>query len=384
MNKILFVSYNHSLNSVADSVQNHRLIPSLSEYYDVTVIQRRFKGTRQGIWSPNIYIVDRILYKLLPSFFSVFSFDRWLWCMLAYKKIKKTINVYQYVIMVYEPYTTRFLHYRIKHDYPKQRVASLLYDPYTDNIFLGRSRVWVKQRKRIEKNIISLSDIIIAYNTKHLSLLKGRYPYAKIKGCEFCGHSPFSDEFFLNKARRGRLTLVHVGNIYGERKIDGLNRVVTILKTIQKELSARLQIIVYGTYCVGYNKVVIDGNGDVIKHASPRYGDDLYNCIKEADALLLIDPVDEGNTCFPSKLCEYYQYKKPIFAIAAKGTPSYVSLKEAGHVVYDNSELGLLANTIWDFIENPGFFDTSFDQSYDKQFYPNVVAKKLSNYLMSE
>ena len=66
MNNILFVSYNHGNENVADSVQNHRLIPALKKYFDINVIQRKVNKSSVGIWSPNIYIIDRVIYKLFP------------------------------------------------------------------------------------------------------------------------------------------------------------------------------------------------------------------------------------------------------------------------------------------------------------------------------
>ena len=143
-----------------------------------------------------------------------------------------------------------------------------------------------------------------------------------------------------------------------------------------------LHIAFYGTYCVGYEKVIEAGNDDVITHSSPLYGSDLQKVINNADGLLLIDPMDERNTCIPSKLCEYYQFKKPIFGFSAKGTPSYESLKESGNIVCDESEIDIMVESLMAFSSCSLNFVSPKKKFYDEQFYPAEVAKKLYNIIL--
>lgn len=384
MNKVLFVSYNHGYPNVADSVQNHRLIPALSRYYEIDILQRQVKGANEGVWSPNLYLVDRVLYKLFPFLFSIFSLDRWLWCRMAYNSLKKSLDKYQYIVMVYEPYTTRFLHYSFFKSRNELEIISLLYDPYVDNVFFNKKKLAITLRRKIEKKIIEQSDRIIVYNNKHFRFFKERYPNAKVYNLAFCGLQSIPSDFFDEHNFSKPLSLIHVGNIYGERKIDYINQVVTILKKSMPSLSKAFHIVIMGTYCVGYEKVIDAGNDDVIIHSAPLYGSDLLKSIKKADGLLLIDPMDVGNTCFPSKLCEYYQYKKPIFGFSAKGTPSYESLKESGHVVCDEKELSVMVKSISSFIDNHNVYCHSFNNSYGDRFYPKLIAVEFYKQLMKE
>lgn len=384
MDRLLFVSYNHGYKNVADSVQNHRLIPALSKYYEVDVLQRQVGDSKEGVWSPNVYIVDRLVYKLFPFLFSIFSFDRLLWCLLAYRKIRNTISNYQVLIMVYEPYTTRFLHYWIKKNIHNLLVISSLYDPYVDNVFFGESKVGLYLRTCIEKKITVFSDALIVYNEKHYALVKGRYPdFNKVFLSVFCGRESLPDSYNNKKSNISIFTLIHIGNIYGVRKIDCLDVVVSSLKKKIPNLSSFLRIVVLGTYCVGYEKVVRSGNNDVIIQSSPVYGDELVEAIEDSSGLLLIDPMDERNTCFPSKLCEYYQYDKPIFGLSSKGTPSYNSLKESGHVVCDEEDIDYMVNTLEKVLLGRGAYNFEFDHSFGDQFYPERVAKGITRIIQS-
>lgn len=374
MDKLLFVSYNHGHTNVADSIQNHRLIPALSEYYDIDVLQRKVKGGTEGVWSPEIYIIDRVIYKLFPFLLSVICLDKWLWCIFAYFKIRKTLSQYKYVVMVYEPYTTRHLHYMIKR-WNRSKVISILYDSYLDNIFMDRTNVGISLRKKIERKIFSLSEKVFVNNEKIFNIFKERYPENSIFIVNLCGEDHLevnTTNVFFNKPR----ILIHGGNIYGKRRIDELNAVVCSLKRKRPTLSKELQILLYGSYCINYDKVREDGNDDVIKKMPPKYGDEFKSIMREADGLILIDPMDELNTCFPSKLCEYYQYRKPIWGFAGKGTPSYLSLTNTGNIVGDTSELEKMVNSLELFLDASDNSYLSFDRECGNLFNPKTVSIK--------
>ena len=115
---------------------------------------------------------------------------------------------------------------------------------------------------------------------------------------------------------------------------------------------------------------------DVIKKIPPKYGDEFKSIMREADGLILIDPMDELNTCFPSKLCEYYQYRKPIWGFAGKGTPSYLSLTNTGNIVGDTSELEKMVNSLELFLDASDNSYLSFDRECGNSFNPKSVSLK--------
>lgn len=379
MTRILFVSYNHAKQNVADSVQNHRLIGALKDYYDIDILQRASRWGNEGVWSPNIYLLDRVVYKLMPCLVSVFSFDAYLWSAIAYRKERVRLPKYDAVVMVYGPYQTRFFQYKAwKNNHSK--IISLLYDPFYDNIFMNQGKIGRWLREKIEKKIVRESATIVVNNKKLLNIFKERYDCANVCLVNLCGREDIQS-FIPEQAKTDRdaspKILIHCGNVYGERRIDELNEVITQLRKRREYLASELKIIVLGTYCVGYEKVEKSGNQDIITRHDPLYGDELVSCMRRADGYVLIDPMDAGNTCFPSKLCEYYQYEKPIFGFAAKGTPSYDSLIEAGHTVIDSNEIGTMVEALSSFIIGNASNIREIDMSFGAQFNPATVAKEL-------
>ena len=365
---------------MADSVQNHRLIPFLSKYYDVHVLQRKQNDENhsESVWSPNLSIIDRLLYKIFPSLFGIFSLDRYVWSKIAYYKIRAKLPEFRYVIMIYEPYTTRSLQFSIRKHFKDIKVTSVLYDPYVDNIFFGKSSIAFKLRKSIENKIVGSSDLVVVNNRVVFSKLKSRYPNVQLCLVPLCG---LADNISNQSSCSGTITLLHAGNIYGERRLDELNETITILKNLKRIKSSDLQIVLIGSYCVGYEKVIESGNDDIIKFQGPMYGDSFTSLMATSNALLLIDPMDANNTCFPSKLCEYYQLSKPIFAFCAKGTPSYISLSESRHVACSSDELMKMVLALGDFIQNPYSYHNTFDLSYAEQFHPSKVAEQFNKAL---
>lgn len=373
--KLLFVSYNHAKSNVADSVQNHRLIGALKDYYDIDILQRVQKRSDSGVWSPDIYILDRIIYNVFPFLISVFSLDRYWWSIKAYRTIKKSIGKYACIIMIYEPYTTRFLQYKI-HKKSGSKVLSVLYDPYYDNIFFSSSCIGKKIRAMVEKRIVETSETIVVNNEKVLNLFKTRYEGKKIYKVDFCGFDESCIPESLHNHQSSLKTIVHCGNVFGERRIDEINEVVSKLKQRIDNLSLKLQILFVGTYCVNYEKVVSSNNQDVIKRIGAKYGDELSAILSRADGLLLIDPLNGNNCCLPSKLSEYYQYGKPIFAISAKGTPSYESLRESGQIVCDGENLKLMVDELDGFVNSNDYLTDSIDSFIRQKYAPQTIAKE--------
>lgn len=380
MEKVLFVSYNHCLHNKADSIQNHRLIPALSDYYIVDIIQRKVKGMNEGVWSPNVYILDRFLYKLCPSLISVFSIDRWLWCLFTYIKYRKLLHNYTCVIMVYEPYTTRYLHYMFRHR-SNVKILSILYDPYVDNVFFSRTKRGLFFRCNVEKKIVNQSDAVVLNSQILYKIFCDRYKLNKFFYIPFCAEPEEASSQRLQSAGYDKVTILHAGNIHGERHLDTLNEIVTKLKeSFKGTLSENLQILLYGD-CpdVERDKVLQSGNGDIIGIKEYIGQTELKNIKDKCDALLLINPISIANYSYPSKLCEYFQLNKLIFSIGSYKSAANEDLMEAGCIICDENEIQKMSNALLSLIKNRKTFADRTNKDFYKKFLPQNVANEYHN-----
>lgn len=384
MDKLLFVSYNHGRTNVADSIQNHRLIPSLSEYYDIDVLQRRVKDGSEGVWSPNIYIIDRLIYKLFPFLISVFSFDKWLWCILAYRRIRRSLPQYKYVAMVYEPYCIRRLQYYIRKN-NGNKIVTLLYDPCVDNLFFSQAKIGIWLRKKVERSIINASDAVFVNSIMLLNTIQRRYETDKVHYVPCCAEQTAA-KFESGRHKAGdRLTILHAGNIHGERRLDVLNDIVTLLKQrYYGHLQDKLQILMYGN-CLEEErlKVLKRGNTDIILFKGFINGTQLNEVKKESDALLLINPVGGVNYSYPSKLCEYFQLNKIIISIGSLESAATDDLLQAGHIVCDGNNIEETVEKLRSLLADISVFDHAIDQTFYKKFLPGTVASEYNKVLES-
>ena len=145
-------------------------------------------------------------------------------------------------------------------------------------------------------------------------------------------------------------------------------------------MSDYLVIGLFRKYCVGYEKVIESSNDDVIVNKGILSADKLHEEMLHADALLLLDPMDSNNYCFPSKLCEYFQHKKPIVGIAGKYTPSYDFINKAGYICCDGQELDILADRIIALITSKYDFRINVDY-YSSVFAPDKIAFDLYRFI---
>lgn len=373
MKKVLLISINHYNNKVADAVQNIRLFGEIGKSVDVDIVCRVSNKSHGAfeVYSPNLYIVDRIIYKLFPFLISIFCLDRFVWCIATYFRINKIVSKYDAIIFTYEPFTLFLLHILVRAKNVK-RIVSIFYDPYVDNIFLSTNKIAVYLRRKIEYLIVNKSSVTVLNNNKTYRRFITRYPSANLELVPLCG---LAGKVNSQDNKTEKRTIIHAGNIYGKRSIDQLNEAVTQAKTMIDDLHEKLEILLYGTVCVGYDRVLSMSNNDIIKFCGCLSQDDLREKMKTADALLLIDPLDENNYCFPSKLCEYFQYDKIIIGIAGLNTPSYDALKESGHIVSDSNDISKISDAIVSIANNKKSISSKIDKSYSIRFDIPKVAE---------
>ena len=128
---------------------------------------------------------------------------------------------------------------------------------------------------------------------------------------------------------------VHLGRLYGLRKIDSF---LLALKELNEEIKHLEDRIVFHQYSEiqdhDLRKIREYGLDKLfVVHDKVSY-DRSIEIMKEADVLLLFDtlmPNDKVQPYLPSKIVEYLLYQKPIIGICDANSPSYRILKEYGY-----------------------------------------------------
>ena len=165
--------------------------------------------------------------------------------------------------------------------------------------------------------------------------------------------------------RNKPLQAVHLGRLYGLRKIDTFLEALKELKEEDDKLEEKIVFHQYSEIQAPDIKRIKEYGLEnlFILHDKVSY-DESIKIMKEADVLVLFDSLmtkEKLQPYLPSKIVEYLLLKKPILAICDDNSPSYRILKEYGFNTM-GSEVETIKSNIKDIINN----DFNNDYSLDK------------------
>ena len=183
----------------------------------------------------------------------------------------------------------------------------------------------------------------------------------------------YSDLLDVPKVPHETKQAVHLGRLYGLRKIDSF---LEALRELNEEVDHLEEKIVFHQYseiqAPDVRKIEEYGlNRLFILHDKVSYQESV-RIMKDADILVLFDTLMPGadvQPYLPSKIVEYLMLKKPILGICDSNSPSYRILKEYG---FDSigSEKETIKKNILAIIEDSDIPDYSLEKlnndNYDK------------------
>lgn len=161
------------------------------------------------------------------------------------------------------------------------------------------------------------------------------------------------------------LQAVHLGRLYGLRRIDSF---IEALKELKEEDNNIENKIVFHQYseiqAPDIKKIKEYGLEKLfLLHDKVSY-DDSTKIMKQADILVLFDtlmPNSRSQPYLPSKIVEYLLLKKPIFGYCEPNSPSYRILKKYGFDTI-GSDKETIKNNIKKFINEQRTYNYSLDE----------------------
>lgn len=134
---------------------------------------------------------------------------------------------------------------------------------------------------------------------------------------------------------------VHLGRIYGLRKIDTFLTALKELKSQDPDLSNKIVFHQYSEIQPQDKKFIMDNKLEdvVVLHNKVSY-DESLEIMKNADILVLFDTIihDGIQPYLPSKITEYLLLKKPIIAICNQNSPTF-RLLNGKNCVYNAKDI---------------------------------------------
>ena len=167
---------------------------------------------------------------------------------------------------------------------------------------------------------------------------------------------------------------MYVGNLYLDRNLDDLIKAIIILKSKIPNLEKKIVFRFVGIVS-NHDKENIKQNR--LDNLFELFGQKSYNHLaeyyKNADVLLVIDAPAKENIFFPSKLIEYFMYKKPILGISPKISVTHNLLIESGNISIENGNIEEIVEYLVALLNNSKLL---LNSDYYKRFSPNILANE--------
>lgn len=167
------------------------------------------------------------------------------------------------------------------------------------------------------------------------------------------------------KQSNSPLQAVHLGRLYGLRKIDTFLQALKELKQEDNDIESKIVFHQYSEIQVPDIKKIKEYGLEklFILHDKVDY-EESTNIMKESDILILFDtlmPNSSSQPYLPSKIVEYLLLKKPILGICDDNSPSYRILKQYGFDSIGSSKEAIKTN-IKQLISSQKIHDYSLDE----------------------
>jgi len=221
-----------------------------------------------------------------------------------------------------------------------------LRDPWTLNPFHANPYASLRGfDEALERTVVGFARRVILNTVQAEAGYRGRYPELD----RFCTiNNGIDPELFTGESepvtKNGRLTLLHVGAIYGRRYPRGLLEALALLRETHRETYERLVIEQIGPVDEGerlWKEARRLGVQDHLRLGSPVPHSEAIRRCRKADGLLLLGPRgSEPEVQVPSKLFEYLAAGRPILALARQlgAIASLLEGVDRPHVIVDPND----------------------------------------------
>ncbi len=259
-------------------------------------------------------------------------------------------------------------------------------DPWSNNPMLSQDPKWFRQANyKMEENCIGWSDLVIA-NTESLRRSFVRR-YSALPATKFVTlTNGFNDLTVtrVERAKRSRRLLLHLGTLYGNRRIDTFCLAVRMLVESGKFHPNSLKILFVGEgdpsfQAVAHQLVPNLLADSCIEFAPPVSWQEGQELASSADVLLLFQ--GDFREQVPAKFYEYLPTGRPIFAVTEKGALSDLLESTRSGLWADPGDPRGIAGTLLQVLDLPALAPDEASQRWRNQFHFRFLTEQLATWL---
>lgn len=272
----------------------------------------------------------------------------------------------------------------IKREYNLPWIA-LFYDPWIDNPYRHHPHAFFRKMDlRLEQKVAAEADACIFTNPTMESIWKRKYPKSKTYSLPFCYtreliNHPFPAPSFGRKS----LQLLYAGLSNEQRNLQDLIRAVQLLEKEGYSRINRLKIrIAHKIY--EPDKALVESSGlqSLFCFTGFLSEDQLRTEYMNADVFVVIDAPGTINVHFPSKLMDYFYYRRPILGITPPNGGTADELRASGNTIINNGDVPSIAQFLKRILDN-GAQSLSYDPNYYQQFTPERASSLFNKIVQS-
>ncbi len=290
-------------------------------------------NTKKNILINNEYFFNYSLNDKPEFFFGKFAFFKYIKILfpnLFYKDLLNKINQItqknkiDLIISYSNPYYLNSVaNYFCKNK--KYKFFSHYSDPFLDSSYNQISFLLKPFLKILEKSILKNSSKVIFCNKKLKNFVLSKHNININKKTKVIPHFFVKKKNKISKVKnRKKDIFAYFGSFYGPRQPNELITAINELNKIVPDFKKNNIFLFYGYNNLGFfdEKLLNNIPENVVFKNSVKQSE-LFKLTKNIDFLISIDAKNIENIYLPSKIIEYFSFKKPILAISNLRSPSH-------------------------------------------------------------
>lgn len=255
------------------------------------------------------------------------------------------------------------------------------YDPWSDNPYRKFKTKYYRQKDlEQEGDVARCATAIIHTNEIIKKIWADRYG-TQVDAKSYVLPMSYEKELYSKSEhikdwkKKTPIVISYIGKLFFDRNLSSVISALKLLKERNILLTHRILFRVIGEVPSVNTKMIRDaGLGDVFEIIGYQPQSELEKYYIESDVFLVIDSPQAQNVFFPSKLLDYFIYKRLIIGITPNVGVTHDLLTEACHQVFDNNDILGIASFIEQILSNPDFL-IGFDKEFYKKFSPEKLTK---------
>lgn len=334
--------------------------------------------------------IAAVMRRIFPDIVNQPDVYNWGTRKAAVKTIEESIdmNSIDVIHSVSFPCSSHLIGYDLAGKNHKPWIAQF-YDPWSDNPYRKfKTEKYRKKDLQMEKLVAEHANAIIHTNEVIKDVWSERYGSKVEKKMTVMPMSYESElyqkaEVFQPKKRQGKFVISYIGKLFFDRNLKDVVEAMTVVRSKGIDIEDKLTIRIIGEiHQEDINRIKEAGMDRVFEIIGYLPQNQLEKYYLESDAFLVIDSPQVQNVFFPSKLLDYFIYKRLIIGITPEKGVTHDLLKDSGNPVFNNSDISGIAECLRIICDNRATLAT-FDDNYYTHFSPekmmNVYEKVLAS-----